>query len=130
MEHLHEGGRHSLFLIAPSLKVQDVSVYLQCPHQYFAEGELELILEYQGIRIYTMSFSFVPEELFGTCEGSTILITRMQGELGRKSEIKQLAAGTLATADPLLDSSRRRDTMWNTRDHRSERRESNLRYIR
>ena len=102
VEHLHEGGRHSLFLIAPSLKVQDVSVYLQCPHQYFSEGELELILEYQGVRIYTMSFSFVPEQLFGTCEGSTILITRMQGELGRKSEIKQLAAGTLGTSPQLI----------------------------
>ena len=59
-------------------------------------------MEYQGANLYTISFSFVPQNLFGPWVGDAILISRMQGEVGKKTEIKQLAAEALGTSPQLI----------------------------
>jgi uncharacterized protein VirK/YbjX len=62
-----------------------VQVGRECPN----EGEITLHFRANGVRLFVVSFTIIPGYAVGLNNKSVILISRMQGQKGRFSEIRQ-----------------------------------------
>jgi uncharacterized protein VirK/YbjX len=77
--------RHGAYLITVKME-----------HVIPNEGELTLHFKEGGAPLYGLSFSFVPGQVFGRAEPSSILIGRMQGRAG---EVARIAEATRACGE-------------------------------
>jgi uncharacterized protein VirK/YbjX len=64
------------------------TITIECTLEYFQEGELSLDFRVDGVSIFVFSFMFVPGHVVGLADPDAILVSRMQGRLGRYEEVR------------------------------------------
>jgi uncharacterized protein VirK/YbjX len=64
------------------------SITIEATLEFFQEGELSLDFRVDGVSIFVFSFMFVPGAMVGLADPDVILVSRMQGRLGKYEEVR------------------------------------------